>query len=92
MVRWPDGDVSGGRILNGMVSHLDWFQALVAAAGDPDVKKSLLKGGYEANGKSFRVHLDGYNMLPYLQGSETVSPRTQFIYFNADAQIVRHSI
>ncbi|UJF17648.1 arylsulfatase [Vibrio sp. SS-MA-C1-2] len=88
MIRWPDGDISGGKILNGMMSHLDWLPTLAAAAGDQDVKSKLLEGGYKANNKEFKVHLDGYNQLPYLQGKVKESARKEFIYYNADAQIV----
>ncbi|MGB0838478.1 MAG: arylsulfatase [Flavobacteriaceae bacterium] len=87
-IMWKDGGIKGGKIMNGMVSHLDFLPTLAAAAGDDQVKEKLLKGGYQANDKSFKVHLDGYNMLPYFQGKETRSPRKDFIYFNSDAKIV----
>ncbi|WP_068088638.1 arylsulfatase [Polycladidibacter stylochi] len=87
-VRWPAGSWTGGKTLNGMVSALDFFPTLLAAAGDPDIKEKLLKGGYEANNKSFKVHLDGYNMNEYFAGKTEKSPRDHFFYFNADAQIV----
>lgn len=86
-VRWPAGGVEGGRVLNGMMGHHDWFPTFLAAAGDSNIKAKLLKGGYKANGKSFKVHLDGYNQLSFLQG-KSESKRDNFIYFNADAQIV----
>lgn len=86
-VRWP-AQFKGGQVLNGLISHLDWLPTFAAAAGEPDIKEKLMKGGYKANGKSFKVHLDGYNMLPYLKGEVKESPRNYFIYNNADAQIV----
>ncbi|AZQ61151.1 arylsulfatase [Flammeovirga pectinis] len=86
-IRWP-GKLKAGEVKNGLISHLDWLPTLAAAAGEPDIKEKLMKGGYKANGKSFKVHLDGYNMLPYLKGEVTQSPRNHFIYNNADAQIV----
>ena len=88
LIQWTNGGITGGKMLNGMISHLDWLPTLVAAAGDTSIKEKLLKGGYEANNKDFKVHLDGYNLLPYLQGKEKRSRRDEFIYFNADAQIV----
>lgn len=86
-VRWPQGDWKGGRVLNGIVSALDWMPTLLAAAGDPDIKEKLLKG-YRANGKNFKIHLDGFNQADYFAGKTDESPRKSFIYFNADAQIV----
>ena len=62
--RWP-GKIKPGSISNEIMSHLDWVPTLVAAAGEPQVKEKLLKG-YKANGKKYKVHLDGYNFLPYL--------------------------
>jgi arylsulfatase A-like enzyme len=60
---------------------------LLAAAGDPDVKDKLLKG-YSAAGKTFKVHLDGYNQLPYLTNQEPRSARKEFFYFNDDGDLV----
>ena len=62
MVRWP-GHIKAGEVSNEMVSGLDWFPTLLAAAGDTDIKDRLLKGT-KLGGKSFKVHLDGYNQLP----------------------------
>ena len=66
MVRWP-GRIKAGEVSNEMISGLDWFPTLLAAAGDADVKDRLVKGT-NLGGKSFKVHLDGYNQLPYLTG------------------------
>jgi arylsulfatase A-like enzyme len=66
VIRWP-GRIEAGSISNEIVSHLDWLPTLVAAGGEPDVKDKLLTG-HEAAGKTFKVHLDGYNLLPYLTG------------------------
>lgn len=60
---------------------------LLAAAGDPDVKQKLLKG-YKAGGRTYKVHLDGYNMLPYLIGQESKSPRREFLYFSDDGDLL----
>jgi arylsulfatase len=69
------------------VSGLDWCPTLLAAAGDPDVKEKLLTG-YDADGRSFKVHLDGHNHLPYLTGQEPRSARREFFYFNDDGDLV----
>jgi arylsulfatase A-like enzyme len=86
MIRWP-GHITPGSISNDIVSGLDWFPTLLAAAGDPDVKTKLLTG-YQAMGTSFKVHLDGYNQLPYLTGQQPKSAREDFIYFNDDGDLV----
>lgn len=88
MIRWPDGGIKGGKTLDGMVSHLDWLPTFLAAAGEPDIKEKLMKGGYKANGKEFKVHLDGYNILPYLQGKIDKSPRNWFVYHTSEAEPV----
>ncbi len=63
-MRWP-GKIKAGSVLNGIVSHIDMLPTLLAAAGDPEVTKKLLNG-YTVGGKTYKVHLDGYNMIPYL--------------------------
>ena len=86
MIRWPD-HIQPGQVSNEIVSGLDWFPTLLAAAGDADVKEKLLTG-YDAVGKTFKVHLDGYNQLPYLTGQQPMSARNSFIYFNDDGDLV----
>jgi len=88
LVRWP-GVIAPGSVSNEIISHLDWMPTLVAAAGVPDVKEQLLDG-YRAgrNGKTkYKVHLDGYNMLPYMLGEVTESPRKEFFYFSDDGDL-----
>ena len=85
-IRWP-GQVQPGTIFNGIVSGLDWFPTLVAAAGDPGIKDKLLKG-FQTGGKTYKVHLDGYNQIPYLTAKEPNSARKEFVYFNDDAELV----
>ena len=85
MVRWP-GKIEAGSVSNQIVSHLDWLPTLLAAAGDPDIKEKLLSG-HQAGDKTFKVHLDGYNILPYLTGQEAKSPRTEFFYFSDDGDL-----
>ena len=86
MVRWP-GRIRPGQISNELFSGLDWFPTLLAAAGDPDVKNTLLTA-YNAVGKTFKVHLDGFNQLPYLTGQQPKSARTEYYYFNDDGDLV----
>lgn len=84
-VRWPN-KIKAGSISNEIIAHLDWVPTLMAAAGDTDIKEKLKKG-HKANGKKFKVHLDGYNFMPYLTGQEEKGPRKEFFYFNDDAQL-----
>jgi arylsulfatase len=85
VVRWP-GKIKPGSVSNEIVSHLDWMPTLLAAAGVPDIKEKLLKG-YKIGKKSFKVHLDGYNLVPYLTGQEEKSPRKEFFYFSDDGDL-----
>jgi arylsulfatase A-like enzyme len=85
MVRWP-GHIKPGTVSNDIFSHLDWTPTLLAAAGVPDIKEKLLKG-YKAGDKKFKVHLDGYNQLPYLTGQVPKSPREEFFYFSDDGDL-----
>ncbi|MGH7184986.1 MAG: sulfatase-like hydrolase/transferase, partial [Pseudomonadota bacterium] len=88
MIRWP-GKIKEGSVSNEMFSGLDWFPTLLAAAGDTEVKNKLLEGWAPASGgTSFKVHLDGYNQLPYLTGQEPKSARDEFYYFNDDGELV----
>ena len=76
MIRWP-GHIKAGVWSNQMVSGLDWFPTLLAAAGDTTIKETLLKGWAAGpGGQVFKVHLDGYNILPYLEGKEATTPAT----------------
>jgi arylsulfatase A-like enzyme len=86
LLRWP-GRIQAGSTSNELISGLDWLPTLVAAAGDADIKDKLLKG-HQAGGKTFKVHLDGYNQLPYLTGQQPTSARKEFIYFNDDGDLV----
>jgi arylsulfatase A-like enzyme len=78
-VRWP-GVIEPGSTVNAIISHQDWLPTLLAAAGDPDVKDKLLDG-MEVGDMTYKVHLDGYNFLPYLKGEEDEEPRKEFFYF-----------
>ncbi|MDE5460333.1 arylsulfatase [Bradyrhizobium sp. CSS354] len=81
MVRWP-GVVKPGTQYNDIISLIDWFPTLAAAAGIPDVKERMKTGFAGANGKNFKVHLDGYNFLPYLKGDAKEGPRDAIYYFD----------
>jgi arylsulfatase len=85
IVRWP-GVIEPGSVVNEIMSHLDWMPTLVAAAGEPEVVEKL-KEGYTANGKEFRVHLDGLNFLPFFKGEVDESPRHQIIYFSQGGEL-----
>lgn len=80
MVRWP-GKIAAGTVSNEIMSHLDWMPTLAAAAGDSNLKKDLLKGK-RVGSKNSKLHLDGYNFLPYLTGVAETAPRQEFIYHN----------
>jgi arylsulfatase len=86
LIRWP-GKIKPGEISNEIVSAMDWFPTFAAAAGETDIGAKLLKG-YQAGAKTFKVHLDGYNQLPYLTGQQPKSARNSFIYFNDDGDLV----
>ena len=86
LVRWP-GKIPAGAVSNEIVQHHDWLPTFLAMAGEPDVREKLLKG-HQAAGKAFKVHVDGYNLLPYLTGQEKKSPRQGFIYFSDDGDLV----
>jgi arylsulfatase len=85
LVRWP-GQIAPGTLFTGIVSHLDWLPTLLAAAGEPDIKEKLLQG-YQVGSKTFKIHLDGYNMLDYWTGKADKSPRIEFFYFSDDGDL-----
>jgi arylsulfatase len=84
-VRWP-GKIAPGSCTNGIVHHMDWLPTFAAVAGAPDVKEKLLTG-YEADGKTYKVHLDGYNQLPLLTGETEESARKEVFYFSDDGDL-----
>jgi arylsulfatase A-like enzyme len=86
LVRWP-GHIQPGSVSTEMFSGLDWFPTLLAVAGDTTIKERLLKGA-NLGGTTFKVHLDGYNQLPYLTGQQPKSLRTEFAYYNDDGVMV----
>lgn len=86
LVRWP-GKIKAGSVSNEIIQHHDWLPTFLAMAGEPGIVEKL-KQGYQAGDKTFKVHIDGYNLLPYLTGKEKESPRKGFIYFDDDGNLV----
>jgi len=80
VVRWP-GVIKPGTTYNDIISQEDWMPTLLAAAGDPNIVEEL-EAGYKANGKTFKVHPDGYNFLPYFKGEAKAGPRQEIYYFS----------
>jgi arylsulfatase A-like enzyme len=85
MIRWP-GHIKPGSLSNELVAHHDWMPTFAAIAGDEQVTDKLLKG-YKSGATSYKVHLDGFNLLPYLTGKVAKSPRESFLYINDDQQM-----
>ncbi len=84
VARWP-GVIKPGTEVNEIVSHEDWLPTLMAAVGNPNVKEELLKGA-NVGGTTYKVHLDGYNMVPYFKG-EAKAPRHEFLYWTDDGNL-----
>ena len=86
LVRWP-GKVAAGSVANGIVQHHDWLPTFLAMAGATDVVEKLKKG-YRAIGRTYKNHIDGFNLLPYLTGQVKESPRNFFFYFSDDGDVL----
>jgi len=76
-----------GVVSNDIIQHHDWLPTFLAAAGDPDIVDKL-KAGHTAGDKTFKVHVDGYNLLPYLTGQTAAWPRPGMIYFSDDGDVL----
>ena len=87
MVRWPD-KIPAGNEINGLISHHDWFPTIYAAITGENKLNEKLEKGLKVSGKKYKVHLDGYNMLPYLTGKVNESPREYFLYFGDDTSLL----
>jgi arylsulfatase A-like enzyme len=85
LVRWP-GVIKPGTIINDIMSQEDWMPTFLAAAGEPDIVEKL-KQGYEAGGKTFKVHADGANFLPFFKGEVKKSPRETIYYFGQGGEL-----
>jgi arylsulfatase len=90
LVKWP-GTIKPGIVVNDIFSFEDWLPTLLAGAGDSDIKEKLLKG-MKAGDKKFKVHLDGYNFVPFFKGEVSQGPRREMFYFtdNADLFALRY--
>ncbi|MBX3072164.1 MAG: arylsulfatase [Thermomicrobiales bacterium] len=86
LVRWP-GKIAPGSIANGIVQHHDWLPTFMRMVGAPEVVEQL-KTGYVANGRTFRNHIDGYDLTDYLTGETDQSPRNIFFYFSDDGDVL----
>ena len=86
VIRWP-GVIKPDTVINDITSHEDWMPTLLAAAGVPDVKEKLLTG-YKAGDSTFKVHLDGYNLMPFLKAETPESPRKEVMYWSDDGDLV----
>jgi arylsulfatase A-like enzyme len=86
IIKWP-GIIKPGTVFNGVGAHEDMLPTLLAAVGDPDIKEKLMKG-HAIGGTTYKVHLDGYNLLPWLKGEAAESPRQEFLYWNDDGKLV----
>ena len=86
MVRWP-GKIKPESVTNEIVHHMDWLPTFLAAAGEPDIKEKLKKGRYKAIGRRYKVHLDGYNILPLLTAETVKSQRKEIFYFSDDGDL-----
>ncbi|WP_191858059.1 arylsulfatase [Hanstruepera ponticola] len=85
LVKWPN-KIKPGQVSNAIFSGEDWLPTFLAAAGEPNVKEKLLNG-HSANGRTFKVHLDGYNQLPLLTGQSEDGAREEIFYFDDDGSL-----
>jgi arylsulfatase A-like enzyme len=86
VMRWP-GTIQPGSVYNDMFSHYDLIPTFAAAGGDPDIVAKCLRGSQIGN-KTFKVHLDGYNLMPFFKGDMKEAPRKEFMYWNDDGEVV----
>jgi arylsulfatase A-like enzyme len=90
LVKWP-GTIKPGIIINEVMANEDWMPTLLAGTGDPNAKEKLLQG-MQVGDKTFKVHLDGYNFVPFFKGEVAQGPRHEFFYFtdNGDLTALRY--
>ena len=84
-IRWP-GVIKPGSLFNDVFSHEDMLPTILAAVGEADIKEKL-KNGYKAMGRDYKVHLDGYNLMPYFKGEAKEGPRKEFFYWTDDGNL-----
>jgi len=85
-IRWP-GQIKPGTVSNEIISHTDMLPTLAAVAGEPDVVAKLKKG-YKSGKKNFKVHIDGFNMIPFMKGEVKENPRKGFLYWSDDGDLM----
>ena len=85
-IRWP-GVIKPGTVSNEIFSHTDMLPTLAAVAGEPDIVEKLKKG-HKAGNKTFKVHIDGFNLLPFLKGEAKENPRKVFFYWSDDGDLM----
>jgi len=85
LIRWP-GVIRPGTVYNQFFAHEDFIPTFAAAAGEPNLVDKVKKG-YRAGGRTFKVHLDGYNLLPFFKGEAKESPRREFLYWSDDGDL-----
>jgi arylsulfatase len=85
VIRWP-GTIEPGTVVNEIAAHEDMMTTLLAAAGEPNIKEELLKGKTIGD-RTYKVHLDGYDLGPALKGKESEWPRKEFIYWTDDGSV-----
>jgi arylsulfatase A-like enzyme len=86
MIRWP-GKIPARVVSNEIIQHHDWLPTFLAAAGEPDIVDKL-KAGHTIGDKIYKVHIDGYSLLPYLTGQVEKCPRRGMIYFSDDCDVL----
>jgi arylsulfatase A-like enzyme len=86
LIRWPSV-IKPGTVSNEIFSHTDMLPTLLAAAGEPDIVQKLKKG-YKVGNKSFKVHIDGFNLIPHLKGEVKENPRKGFLYWSDDGDLM----
>jgi arylsulfatase len=86
VMRWP-GVIEPGRVINDICSLQDFIPTFAAAAGEPDLVEKVKKG-YKIGSTTFKVHLDGANLMPFLSGKEKESPRKGFLYWSDDGDLM----
>jgi arylsulfatase A-like enzyme len=85
LIKWP-GVIEPGTVYNDVFSHEDMLPTLLAAVGDSNIKEELLRG-HRSMGRNYKVHVDGYNLLPYFRGDTQEAPRQEFFYWTDDGQL-----
>ena len=86
VIRWP-GVIKPGSVYNEMFSHYDLIPTFAAAGGDPDIVAKCHRGSQIGN-KTFKVHLDGYNLMPFFKGEVSEALRKEFLYWSDDGDLL----